>query len=93
MIDEVINIISDALFFSHCLAVVGPQSSFLLDDRDDHAVPLKRDRDIFCQTGSERIGREWSAGEKPLEILRHGWELIPSYGGIHPGTELSRMIH
>jgi len=34
---------------------------------------------IFSYASSEWVGRVWSAREKSLEILRHGWELHPSH--------------
>ena len=43
-------------------------------------VLLRGDCAIFCHAGSERVGRVWSAREKSLEILRHGWELNPGHG-------------
>jgi len=60
---------------SHCLSVVGlwPSSSL----STGCVVPLRGDWAIFYHAGSGRVGRVWSAREKSLEILRHGWELNP----------------
>ena len=53
-----------------CLSVHDWTSAFL----------LKGEIEPFSATLAQSwVGRVWSAGEKPLEILCHGWELNPGH--------------
>ena len=66
------------LSFGHCLSVVGLQPSSSLPT--GCVVSLRVGCVVFCHTGPGRVGRMWSAREKSLEILYHGWELNPDHG-------------
>jgi len=63
-----------------CLSVVGcgPSSSLYTGC----VVSLRGDWANFCHTGSGRIGRASSAGEKSLKILPHYWELNTDHGEV-----------
>jgi len=43
-------------------------------------VPLIRRLSRFCHAELGRVDRVWSASERSLEILPHGWELNPGHG-------------